>query len=147
MSRWRPTDMSTLSTMFASMTAIVLGASVLAGSGKGGGGTGGDPGTGTALTLRIKDEMAPPGGMVQMKVFTTEVTPISGGRPSFSLDPGLFADTAGFGMFTTGDLAGAAVVNGLHVAVSYATNGALTADYPLLAIALRIRPDVKAGAT
>ena len=35
------------------------------------------------LRFRVLDETAPPGGTVQMKVMTTEVTPISGGRPGF----------------------------------------------------------------
>ena len=61
--------------MLASVTAIVLGASLFARGGGSGGGKGTDPGTGAGLTLRIRDEMAPPGGMVQMKVLTTEVTP------------------------------------------------------------------------
>ena len=85
----------------------------------------------------------PAGGLVQMKVLTTEVTPISGGRPGFAWMRSFAA--AGFGMFATGDLAGAAVVDGQHVAMSYATNGALTANYPLLTVAMWIRPDVPAG--
>lgn len=48
-------------------------------------------------------------------------------------------------MFATGDLAGAAVVDGQHVTVAYATNGALTANYPILAVALWLRPDVAVG--
>ena len=38
-------------------------------------------GSPTELTLRVPNETAPAGGIVQMKVMTTEVTPISGGRP------------------------------------------------------------------
>src|SRR6478736_1181589 len=38
------------------------------------------------LSMRIPNEAAPPGAMVQMKLMTTEVTPISGGRPGFAFD-------------------------------------------------------------
>jgi IPT/TIG domain len=99
----------------------------------------------TEFTLRIPNEMAPAGALVQMKVMTTEVTPISGGRPGFSFSHVMFADAVGFGMFATGDLAGAAVLEGDHVDVSYMSNAALTADYPMLTVALRIRPDAATG--
>jgi hypothetical protein len=49
-------------------------------------------------------------------------------------------------MFATGELAGAAVIDGANISLSYTSNGALTADYPLLVVALRIRPDVVVGA-
>src|SRR4051812_30670988 len=42
------------------------------------------------LSMRIPNEAAPPGAMVQMKVMTTEVTPISGGRPGFGFDMAFF---------------------------------------------------------
>jgi hypothetical protein len=135
--------MSAKTVMLASVTAIALGVSVFARSGGSGGGSGSE----SELKLRILDEMAPAGGMVQMKVQPYEVTPISGGRPRFAFDGDMFADAEGFDMFVTGELAGAAVIDGAQVDVSYATNGALTADYPLLTISLRIRPDVAAGAT
>src|SRR2546422_6843981 len=100
----------------------------------------------TGLSLRISDETAPAGGMVQMKVSTYEVTPISGGRPLFSFDPALFDGVAGVGMFApTGELAGAAVVDGNQVAIAYVTTTPFTGDYPLLAVALRIRQDLAAG--
>jgi len=107
---------------------------------------GGGGGTEDELRLRILDEMAPPGGIVQLKVRTTEVTPISGGRGRFTVDRAMFTSAEGFGMFATGELAGAAVSDGASVGVSYISNGALTADYPLFVVALRIRPDVAVGA-
>ena len=137
--------MSATKGMLASVTAIALGVSVFAQSGGSGTSSHGGSDDGSGLSLRIKDETAPPGGMVQMKVLTTEVTPISGGRPGFSLDSAMFAEAGGFAMFATGELAGAAVIDGTHVALSYTTNGALTADYPLLTVALRLRPDVAVG--
>src|SRR4029453_18565634 len=105
----------------------------------------GGGGTDDELRLRILDEMAPPGGIVQMKVRTTEVTPISGGRGRYRIDPAMFSSATGFGIFATGELAGAAVIDGADVALSYTSNGALTAEYPLLVVALRIRPDVAVG--
>jgi hypothetical protein len=100
----------------------------------------------TGLSLRILDETAPAGGMVQMKVRSYEVTPISGGRPLFSFNTELFDGVAGVGMFaSTGELAGAAVVDGNHVAIAYVTTAPFTGDYPLMTVALRIRRDVAAG--
>ena len=48
------------------------------------------------LSMRIPNEGAPAGAMVQMKVMTTEVTPISGGRPGFAFDMAFFDGAAGF---------------------------------------------------
>src|SRR5262249_26165382 len=130
--------------------AIALSASLLAGSGGSGSGKGADdtvatPGTG--LSLGVLDETAPPGGTVQMKVRTTEVTPISGGRPRFAFVPSMFSTVAGFGMFAAGEIAGAAVVAGTKVDISYASNGALSTEYPILTVALRIRPDAVVGSS
>lgn len=136
--------------VLAAASAVVLGVTLAASGGTTAPGSGTTtPGGGTAapgeITLRISNEMAPAGAMVQMKVLTTEVMPISGGRPGFGFDGGMFSAAAGFGMFATGDLAGAAVVDGLHVTVAYTTNGALTANYPLITAALWLRPDVAVG--
>jgi hypothetical protein len=58
----------------------------------------------------------------------------------------MFDNVNGFDMFVTGELAGAAVIDGTLVDVSYVTNGGSTTDYPILTVALRIRPDVAIGA-
>ncbi len=98
------------------------------------------------LSLRIRDETAPAGGMVQMKVLTTEGTPISGGRPFLNFNTGVFEAVDGIGMFAPmGELAGAAVMDGDRVSISYVTTTPFTGDYPLLTVALRIRPDVEPG--
>lgn len=123
------------------LVAALLGGVALFASG--GSGSGVTSTAGSLLSLRIPNEMAPAGGLVQMKVLTTEVTPISGGRPGFGFDS-MFA-AAGFGMFATGDLAGAAVVDRQYVSVSYITNGALTANYPILTASFWIRPDAPVG--
>ena len=129
--------------ILALVAALLSGVALLASGGSGGSGGGVTGIAGSLLSLRISNEMAPAGGLVQMKVLTTEVTPISGGRPGFGFDSMFTA--AGFGMFATGDLAGAAIVDRQHVSVSYITNGALTANYPLLTASFWIRPDVAVG--
>jgi hypothetical protein len=135
--------MSAKKVVLALVTAIALGVTAFA---RGGDGTAGGSGSDDELKLRVRDEMAPPGGIVQMKVESYEVTPISGGRPGFSFDGEVFADVEGFDMFVTGELAGAAVIDGARVNMSYVTNGGSTADYPFLTVSMRIRPDAVVGA-
>src|SRR3954464_11341579 len=61
------------------------------------------------LSMRIPNEAGPPGAMVQMKVMTTEVTPISGGRPGFGYDMAFFDAAAGVAVAPpNGEGAGAA---------------------------------------
>jgi len=96
--------------------------------------------------LRIPNEMAPAGGMVQMKVRTTEVTPISGGRPMFAFDAGMFSSVLGFGLFADGESAGAAIIDGNQVQLSTVSTATSAGDYPILTVSLPIRSDVNAGA-
>lgn len=120
--------------MLAPACAIVLGVALSA------------RGAGTELSLRISNETVPAGGMVQMKVLTTEVTPISGGRPGFAFSPSTFSGVAGFGMFDpNGEIAGAAVVNGNDVRIFYDGTATLTANYPILTVVLPVRPDAPVG--
>jgi hypothetical protein len=96
------------------------------------------------LTLRISAETAPPGGMVQMKAWTTEVTPIFGGRPALAFDPSTFSGFAGFAVGApNGEAAGAAVIEGNHVQIFYSGTGtSMPADhYPILTVSLLVRPD------
>lgn len=94
------------------------------------------------LRFRIADETAPAGSIVQMKVRTTEATPISGGRIWFTSD----GSPEGIAIFATnGEVAGAAIVDGDQVALSYVTTQPFTDGYPVLAVALRIRQDLAAG--
>jgi hypothetical protein len=100
------------------------------------------------LTMRVPDETAPPGGFVQMKVRVTEVTPISGGRPMFAFDESVFSGVAGFGVFApTGEVAGAAVINGNHVEISYVRTTAFVGEYPVLTVVLPIRSDAIPGSS
>ena len=98
------------------------------------------------LHLRIEDEKAPAGGVVQMKVETTDGEPISGGRPGTFINMGSFSDLVGIGIFAVnGEAAGAAVIDGNHVAISYLTTEPSTGDPPVLTMSLRIRPDATVG--
>ena len=100
----------------------------------------------TDLRFRVRDETAPPGSIVQMKVVTTEVTPISGGRGRFAFDQNVFDAVEGIGLFATnGEVAGAAVIDGAQVRLAYVTTEAFTGDYPFMTVALRIRPDAMPG--
>ena len=97
------------------------------------------------LHLRIEDEKAPAGGVVQMKVETTDGEPISGGRPGTFVNMDYFSEFVGIGMFAVnGEAAGAAVIDGNHVAISYLSTEP-TGDAPVLALSLRIRPDAAVG--
>src|SRR3954462_8227951 len=101
--------------------------------------------TGTEITLRIPDETVPAGAMVQMKVQTTEVTPISGGRPSFGFGSA-FSTAAGFAIAAPGgEAAGAAVVNGSDVRIFYDGTSQLTSNYPIMTAVLKVRSDVPSG--
>jgi len=98
------------------------------------------------LTMRIPNEAAPAGAMVQMKVTTTEVTPISGGRPNFAYDTAFFESAAGFAIAApNGEAAGAAIVDGAHVQVIYRGTSRFTADYPVMTVVMPIRADVPRG--
>jgi hypothetical protein len=128
--------------VFSAVAAIAIGTTLSASGGK----TSDSTVSGTALTMRIPNESAPAGAMVQMKVLTTEVTPISGGRPGFGYDAAVFGGAAGFGiMAPNGEAAGAAIVDGSHVQIVYSGTSLLTANYPILTVVLSVRPDAIAG--
>ena len=100
----------------------------------------------TQVALHVPDEMAPPGGIVQMKFMVTEPTPISSGGPRFAFDS-TFDAVWGIELFNpTGDVNGAAVINSSQVNVFYVTStGANGPDYPIMTVALHVRPDAAAG--
>ena len=81
-----------------------------------------------------------------MKLQTTEGTPISGGRPTFAYDASFFEDVAGIALFSaTGEAAGVAVIDGNRVAIAYDTTEPFTESYPVMTVAMRIRPDLPVG--
>jgi hypothetical protein len=98
------------------------------------------------VSLHIPNEMAPPGGLVQMKFMVTEPTPISTGGPALMLDS-MFDAVWGIELFClTGDVNGVAMINGSRVNIQYTTTaGAQGTDYPIMTMALHIRPDAVPG--
>src|SRR5262249_44760267 len=116
------------------VTALVLGVATARGKSE------------NALSFRIADETAPAGSLVEMKIATTEATPISGGRPRFSFALAVSDRVGGVGMFAKGgELAGAAYTDANHLVISYVTTTPMTGDYPVLAVSLPLRPDLAAG--
>jgi hypothetical protein len=52
---------------------------------------------------------------VQMKLRTTEVSPISGGRPNFMFDASVFESAVGFSVFNpNGEAAGAVTIEAIE---------------------------------
>lgn len=119
------------------------------GPGPGGGGPGPSGGSTQQISFHIPNEMAPPGGLVQMKFMVTVPTPISTGGPSLSFDSGMFDGVWGIELFCLdGDLNGVAMINGPRVSIRYATTaGTAGTDYPIMTVALHIRPDALPGST
>src|SRR5919106_593848 len=79
-----------------------------------------------AVTVRASQEMAPPGGMAQMKIRVTDAVPIFTGSAKFSF-PGMAA-IEGISVVSPADdgAAGIAVVRGTDVALSIvSSNGTL----------------------
>lgn len=131
-----------------SLTASV----VLSGQGPGPGGGGPGPGSSASaqqISFHIPNEMAPPGGLVQMKFMVTVPTPISTGGPELSFDAGMFDGVWGIQLFCPdGDLNGVATIDGSRVNIRYTTTaGAAGTDYPIMTVALHIRPDALLGST
>jgi len=89
----------------------------------------------TGVSIRIKDETVPPGGMVQLKVVVTEPQPISTGKGRITRS---FGSSAGIALHSPGnDAYGVAVVDaaGLDVSVvSPATTFGTSLDYPVLTV-------------
>ena len=81
-----------------------------------------------------------------MKLMVTAPTPISSGGPRFSFDS-TFDAVWGIELLNpTGDVNGAAVINGSQVNVFYTTSsGAQGTDYPIMTVALHVRPDAEPG--
>jgi IPT/TIG domain len=127
---------------FISVLATGLLAGTLSASGPG-------PGSPAArqVALHIPNETAPPGGVVQMKFMVTEPTPISSGKPIVHYDDVMFDSVLGIEVFVpTGDVNGVAMIRGSQIALMYTTTaGAQGTDYPIMTMALHIRPDAFPG--
>ncbi len=99
------------------------------------------------VALFVPNESAPPGGIVQMKFMVTEPTPISTGRPVTYYDDVTFDGVWGIELFDpTGDVNGVAMVSQNRIRLQYETSNALQGtDYPVMTMALHIRPDAVPG--
>jgi hypothetical protein len=84
-----------------------------------------------------------------MKFLLSVPTPISTGGPVMSFDAGMFDSVWGIELFCPdGDLNGVAMINGSTVNIRYATTaGAAGTDYPIMTVALHIRPDATPGSS
>ena len=99
------------------------------------------------VAVHIPNEMAPPGGVVQMKLLVTEPTPISSGKPRFAYDEAVIDDVWGIQLFNpAGSVSGVALIKNANVSVNYiSTSGPLGSDYPIMTVALHVRPDAAVG--
>lgn len=99
------------------------------------------------VSLHIPDEMAPPGGMMQIKLLVTEPTPITTGNIFLSFDSSMFDAVRGIEVFNmTGFSDGFAVVQGSNISVRYSTTVKNSGtDYPIMTMALAVRPDALVG--
>jgi len=91
----------------------------------------------TGVSLKVTNELAPPGGIAQMKVRVTEPRPISTGGMFFSAD----YDFAGIAaMSPANDTYGVAEIQGrqLRFAVESPTGTFGTGEYPVFTVALRV---------
>lgn len=106
----------------------------------------GPGGSTNQISLSIPNETAPPGGLVQMKLMVTSPTPISSGGPRFEYDA-TFDGVWGIELFNpAADVNGAAIINGSQVGVFYtSSSGPQGTDYPIMTIALHVRPDAAPG--
>jgi hypothetical protein len=84
-----------------------------------------------------------------MKFMVTEPTPISTGGPVASYDAATFDGVWGIEVFSpAGDVNGVAMVNGNRVQMRYITSsGAQGTDYPIMTMALHVRPDAVPGSS
>ena len=107
------------------------------------------PGSNTVrqVSLHIPNEAAPPGGVVQMKFLVTEPTPISSGKPIVKFNDVMFDAVLGIELFNpTGDVNGVAMIRGSLVALHYTSStGPTGTDYPIMTMALHVRPDAFPG--
>ena len=94
----------------------------------------------TGISLKISREIAPPGGIAQLKVSVTEPRPISTG--GLSVDFGGFDEFAGIAALSPGnDTWGTAQVNGTQLKFTLrSTTGSFgtNSDYPILTVAARV---------
>lgn len=101
------------------------------------------------VTVRVSSETAPPGGIAQMKILMTVPKPLTGGVADFTFDPTVFDSAVGIALFTASpDVAGAATVTPGGVQLRFTSPAGtygMDTDYPIMAIALPVRPGATLG--
>jgi hypothetical protein len=99
--------------------------------------------------VKILDEVAPPGGLVQMKLSITEPMPITTGGARFSFDN--FDSIEGISLSSPhDDTYGVAVFEGKTVGLSFVSASGtfgMTLDYPVLTFVGKVPADAPLGAT
>jgi len=103
------------------------------------------------VELRIPDETVPPGGMLQIKVQVTEPKPISKGGQRARFNANFLGPIQGIALFSpSGDASGTAVLSkgAAHFSLSSPLSSMGNAiDYPVLTIAMPVKPTAKPGQT
>src|SRR5712672_832797 len=111
----------------------------------------GSPPAFAGVELRIPDETVPPGGMLQIKVQVTEPKPISKGGQRAQFSASFLAPVQGIALFSpSGDASGTAVLSrgAAHFSLSSPLSSMGNAiDYPVLTIAIPVKPTATPGQT
>ena len=131
--------------------SFVLGLPLLAGGGAntgGGGKVGGGVIVPGVVSLALSDEVVPAGGVAQIKLMMTEPRPIVMGGGSMAFDS-FDMDILGIAVHSTaGDAVGTAVYKQGQLAINMVSpSGTLGSviGYPILTIAVRIKPGTPVG--
>jgi hypothetical protein len=137
---------------FSGVTALViLGAAILILASTDARASGDGGGTFTGVSLKIPNETVPPGGMLQLKVFITEPTPILKGRQGVSFASPLLGSAQGLATFSpTGDVSGVGVVKNGTARVSFSSplsSLGTNTDYPILTMAIPVLSTAGRGKT
>jgi hypothetical protein len=100
-------------------------------------------------TIKVSSETTPPGGMAQLKVFLTSPMPITSGSTRMDMSFVDFDSLDGISLFNAaGDVIGAAVVDGGKVNMKFASpkgTFGTDLDYPIMTVALRLKPTAQNG--
>jgi hypothetical protein len=138
-------NLSRLSILGVGVALSLLAFSPTAALGKKGGGEG----TFTGVGLKIPNETVPPGGTLQVKVLVTEPKPILKGRQSLSYASSTLGSASGINLYSpAGDASGVAVLSGGGAQIflnSPLASLGMDADYPVLTMAIPVRPTAVAG--
>jgi hypothetical protein len=97
-------------------------------------------------TLNVSREIAPPGGVAQVKVMLTVPQPISSGR--LRLRSSLASSTTGIALFDSSGRSGGVAVIGKDLTVDFGSPSTLLGavlDYPILSVAVAVPPDAVIG--